>query len=463
MEEVANTIQGQEQGEEVPNTNQGEEMADESAEPSRLKHGERSNVEDLQNDTGRGISNMWSHQDGSTIMEEVANTIHGEEQMFEVPNMIQEEEQGEEVPNTIDGEEQMDEVPNTIQVEEQEEEMEESVSDVGNVGRTWVERVISRWDFVNQTRGSIERGYDVGAAMPEPVDNDGREPNQFEDVYIREWTDDSEKEHNGGMGTFIGIGGRGRVTGTDGRGRGKRAQGGKGRGYNGDSNRTRSSPRAEDEDDIAIFSYVSESELLAEVGWGSEEELDDNDVRFPQFDIDRDLANPENSTVQISTAYTEHECAVDEDLRVLSKDFLAHTYVDRFRVDPIAVVPAAVAPAAVVPAAVALAVVAPATVARSSRRRSSLRRSSRRHSTRHHQAPATDAPPATTKLQPPTSTHRGLRLGGLNRAGGTLEGLNRPGVWKKKKKKEKKKKKKEEEKRRRRKKKSSDGEKEKKG
>ncbi|CAN1154268.1 hypothetical protein LINPERPRIM_LOCUS41039, partial [Linum perenne] len=81
---------------------------------------------------------MWSNQDGSTIMEEVANTIHEEEQMFEVPNMIQEEEQGEEVPNTIDGEEQMDEVPNTIQVEEQEEEVR-NTTEVEDLQRSNVE------------------------------------------------------------------------------------------------------------------------------------------------------------------------------------------------------------------------------------------------------------------------------------------------------------------------------------
>ncbi|CAN1813083.1 hypothetical protein LINPERHAP1_LOCUS26755 [Linum perenne] len=292
IEEVPNMIHGEEQMEEVPNTNHGEEQMEEVP---NTNQGEEQREE---------VPNMIH---GEEQREEVPNMIHGEEQMENVPNTNHGEEQREEVPNTNHGEEQREEVPNTNHGEEQREEVPNT-----NHGEK------QREEVPNMIHGEEVPNMIHGEEVPNRY-NDRREPNQSDNVDVREWVDDSEEEYNGGISRVTDTGGSSRVT---------RAHPGKGTGNNGTRSSTRSSGHVEDEEDMTTFTYVSESELLAEVGWGSEEDTDDDEVRFPEFDIDRDLANPvleENSTVQIATAHTKHSCGVDEDLRALSKDFLAHT------------------------------------------------------------------------------------------------------------------------------------------
>ncbi|CAN1254027.1 hypothetical protein LINPERPRIM_LOCUS8509 [Linum perenne] len=150
-------------------------------------------------------------------------------------------------------------------------------------------------------------------------DNDGGGPNWFENVDVREWADDSEEEahnrqnfevnnnlriggDNGGNSTVTRTGGRGRLYAS----RDTRVLGGRGRGRNLDKGVDDANVATmEDDEDGNTFTYVSESELLAEVGWGSEEDMEDDEVRFPEFDIDRDLVNPVLEVSQVFRNFDE--------------------------------------------------------------------------------------------------------------------------------------------------------------
>ncbi|CAN0917646.1 hypothetical protein LINGRAHAP2_LOCUS30431, partial [Linum grandiflorum] len=49
----------------------------------------------------------------------------------------------------------------------------------------------------------------------------------------------------------------------------------------------------EDDYEYQETEYQSDGERIDEVGWGSEEDMEDDRVRFPELNIERDMYNPE--------------------------------------------------------------------------------------------------------------------------------------------------------------------------